>query len=433
MAVNPHAGGGPPEPGQTLTGLLEVRAAGQGSRVFALLPERRSHLSFADLNEDATRFANVLHALGLRTGDRVVLILGNGRLFLATLFGALKLGAWAAVVDPGLGPEAVEACLRCARPKAVAAAGDGLVAQAAAARERGLWNGELVAFGSRRPEPRAVRGERLLEAAPRVIYSEIPRLAADHGGGGLITFTYRPPGRTVGVMLPERALAHVAAALAARLDLKPTDRTVPLASLAHRHGIILGVLAMLYAGGTVVLTGQGPAAPLVESYRATWLLAPPAVLAAAAPEGPAARAGRTLAFVLAVPGPLDPGLRRYLSQRWGVPVLSGYGRPETTWVAACDSPRGRVPSPRADVMGADAVGRPLGCRLAVAGPDGSVIEAAPAAGEILVQGENVMRGYMDDPAATRQAFHPGGWLRTGDRGLLAADGTLHLISRQAVA
>src|SRR5690606_25332487 len=77
--------------------------------------------------------------------------------------------------------------------------------------------------------------------------------------------------------------------------------------------------------------------------------------------------------------------------------------------------------------------RPLGCRLAVAGPDGAVIEAAPAAGEILVQGENVMRGHMGDPAATRQAFHPGGWLRPRDRGLLAADGTLHLIRRQAVA
>src|SRR5690606_28612106 len=138
MAVSPRAGGGPPEIGLTLTDLLEVRAASQGSRVFVLLPETRSHLSFGDLNDEATRFANVLHALGLRAGDRVALVLANGREFLITLFGTLKLGAWAAVVDPGLGPDGVAACLGCVRPKAAAVSGDRLAAQVVAARAQGL-------------------------------------------------------------------------------------------------------------------------------------------------------------------------------------------------------------------------------------------------------------------------------------------------------
>lgn len=433
MVVNPHAGGGPPEPGLTLTDLLEVRAASQGARVFALLPDTRSHLSFAELNEEATRFANVLHALGLRAGDRVGLILANGREFLVTLFGTLKLGAWAAVIDPGLGADGIAGCLHCARPKVVAASGERLVAQVSAARDQGLWSGELVAFASRRSQNRVVRGDRLLEAAPPALYGEVGELLKERGAGGLITFTWQPPGRPAGVMLPETALAHVAGALSRRLGLTGNDRTVPLASLAHRQGIILTVLAMLYAGGTVVLAHRGTAAPLVEAYRATWLLAPPALLAAAAPEGPRSRPGRALGFVVAVPGPIDPALRRHLADRWGVPVLSGYGRPETAWVATCDTPGGLAPSHPVEALGGGAVGRPLGCRLAVAGADGVVVHSAQAAGEILVQGDNLMLGYVDDPNATRRVLRPDGWLRTGDRGLLAADGTLHLISRQAVA
>ena len=433
MAVSPRAGGGPPEIGLTLTDLLEVRAASQGSRVFVLLPETRSHLSFGDLNDEATRFANVLHALGLRAGDRVALVLANGREFLITLFGTLKLGAWAAVVDPGLGPDGVAACLGCVRPKAAAVSGDRLAAQVVAARAQGLWSGEVVAFGGRRPQKQVLWGDHLLEAAPPVLYGEIAELFKERGAAGLITFAWQPPGRPLGVMLPETALTHVAAALIQLLGLSAADRTVPLASLAQQHGVLLSVLAMLVAGGTVVLAGRTAAAPLVEAYRATWLLAPPALLAAAAPEGRRPRPARGLSFLLALPGPLDPALRRHLAERWGVPVLSGYGRPETAWVATCDSPEAPASRPAAELPGAGAVGRPLACRLAVSGADGAVLEAPQAVGEILVQGRNLMGGYVDDPAATARALRADGWLRTGDRGLLATDGTLYLISRRAVA
>ncbi|HEX6989304.1 MAG TPA: class I adenylate-forming enzyme family protein, partial [Bacillota bacterium] len=242
MAVHPRAGGGPPEFGLTVTDLLEVRAASHGSRVFALLPDTRGHLAFADLNDKATRFANVLHALGLRAGDRVALVLANGSEFLLTFFGALKLGAWVAVIDPAAGAEGTAACLQRVRPKAVATAGERWVAQVAAARDQGAWSGELVAFGLRRSRRRVLRGEQLLEAAPPVLYGEIAELLKERGAGGLITFTWQPPNVPLGVMLPETALAHVAASLTGRLGLGAGDRTVPLASLSHRQGMILTLL-----------------------------------------------------------------------------------------------------------------------------------------------------------------------------------------------
>ena len=50
-------------------------------------------------------------------------------------------------------------------------------------------------------------------------------------------------------------------------------------------------------------------------------------------------------------------------------------------------------------------------------------------GEIEVRGWNVMRGYYNNPAETAKAFTPDGWLRTGDIGILTADGRLRMVGR----
>jgi long-chain acyl-CoA synthetase len=50
-------------------------------------------------------------------------------------------------------------------------------------------------------------------------------------------------------------------------------------------------------------------------------------------------------------------------------------------------------------------------------------------GEISVRGTSVMKGYLKDPAATRDAFWPDGWLRTGDVGVLDSRGFVYIVDR----
>jgi len=94
----------------------------------------------------------------------------------------------------------------------------------------------------------------------------------------------------------------------------------------------------------------------------------------------------------------------------GLTVLEGYGLTETTAPAM-------VARPSQIKIGK--IGRTLpGCGIKIA-----------ADGEILLRGNNIMRGYWRNPAATAEAFD-GEWFRTGDLGELDADGFLTITGRK---
>jgi long-chain acyl-CoA synthetase len=69
-----------------------------------------------------------------------------------------------------------------------------------------------------------------------------------------------------------------------------------------------------------------------------------------------------------------------------------------------------------------------GVEIQIRDLDGAQVNQGQA-GEVCVRGPNIMKGYLANPEATREAFWDNGWLRTGDVGLLDEDGYLYIVDR----
>ncbi len=121
------------------------------------------------------------------------------------------------------------------------------------------------------------------------------------------------------------------------------------------------------------------------------------------------RFGGRLKAMVSGGAPLNPEIGRFFLAL-GITLLQGYGQTEAGPVISCNLPA------RIKI---DTVGPPL---------DGVRVRIAED-GEILVAGDNVMKGYWNDPEATAQTLEDG-WLHTGDVGMIDADGYLRITDRK---
>ncbi|MBV8507556.1 MAG: long-chain fatty acid--CoA ligase [Alphaproteobacteria bacterium] len=121
------------------------------------------------------------------------------------------------------------------------------------------------------------------------------------------------------------------------------------------------------------------------------------------------RFGGRLKAMVSGGAPLNPEIGRFFLAL-GVTLLQGYGQTEAGPVISCNLPA-RI---KIDTVG------PLldGVRLRIAED-----------GEILIAGDNVMKGYWNDPAGTAQALEDG-WLHTGDVGEIDEEGYLRITDRK---
>jgi long-chain acyl-CoA synthetase len=105
-----------------------------------------------------------------------------------------------------------------------------------------------------------------------------------------------------------------------------------------------------------------------------------------------------------------------------VPILEGYGLSETSPIATFN----RVDRPRRP----GSIGLPVwGVEVKILADDGSEAKHGEA-GEIVIRGHNVMKGYFRRPEATAAAIDAQGWFRTGDVGVQDAGGYLYVVDRK---
>ena len=249
---------------------------------------------------------------------------------------------------------------------------------------------------------------------------------------GLLLNTSATTGKAKGVML---SIAN----LQANYDRTPgwiglDSDTVTLCALPlyNTFGLNQCINAFIATGASMVLMQRFE--PLqcilaIERHGCTFFPAVPTMLQRVfdhpeAPKHDLSSISRIMTGAAPVPAALLE--RIYATMGRKTVVMSGYGLTEGTAIASLEhielDAQGKVTRPKS-------IGKVLpGIELRIVKEDGSI--AAPGeVGEICMRGPNVMLGYYKMPEETARALQ-GGWLRTGDLGLLDADGYGFIVDRK---
>lgn len=376
------------------------------------------------LYETARGLAAHLRHAGMQPGDRLAILLPNCAEFTVACFAGHEAGCILVPLNPQLTADELAWQFADAGVRVVIAVSDALS---------------------------AVRGalDRLEVAVPVVAVGDDPTGAescvtpwdmacvpgpgmsghdADPEDTALILYTSGTTGRPKGVELTHASLLWNARAVAAGF-MPDGPRTVALGVLPlfHSFGHTVIQHAVLLAGGTTVLLPRfTPAAAMEAMHRhhVTFLAAVPTMYVSLlrSVEKLGAPVPVSLRQCISGAAPLPGGIMRAFEDRFGVPVLEGYGLSETSPVAS-QNRIGRRRKP-------GSIGIPLdGVDFRLVDDAGRVISEAGVPGEIEIRGPLLMKGYWNQPQATAEVLRDG-WLRTGDIATRDEDGDYFIVDRK---
>jgi acyl-CoA synthetase (AMP-forming)/AMP-acid ligase II len=241
----------------------------------------------------------------------------------------------------------------------------------------------------------------------------------------LVLHTSGTTSRPKRVPLRHRNLAASVGNIVDWYALTADDVALCVMPLFHIHGLVASVLSTFGSGGAVVVPARfNPLRfwPVVRAHRATWYSAVPTIhqllLQRAGSERPVG--SEHLRFIRSCSAALSPATMQQLEERFGAPVLEAYGMTEAAHQMASNPlpPAPRLPG---------SVGQGSGVRIGIMDEEGALLPTG-AAGEVVIQGPNVIDGYENNPEANAASFTRG-WFRTGDQGVLDDSGYLTLVGR----
>lgn len=375
-------------------------------------------LSFCELDRGSDALAAGLAARGLRPGDRMGLLCPNGRDFVIAYLGVLKAGATLVPLNLLLHPRELGFILSDSGCRGLIhhEGFDGAAAEAA----EGLDLPLRVRVGAGGPADQLGFHALIAGTAPTPLALELdPREAV-----AAILYTSGTTGRPKGAMLTHGNLVANSASVVAALGIGREDRLLVVLPLFHAFAATVGMLTPLLHGCALVSVPRFDpklVSQAIAEHRATVFLGVPSMYGALLRLDDSAVA-QWASIRLCVSGgaALPTVVMGAFEGRFQVPILEGDGPTECSPVTCVNPPAG--------------VRKPGSVGLPVPGVEMRILDSAGnevldgTAGELCVRGPNVMKGYFNQPEATRESFF-GDWFRTGDLGLRDADGYFFIVDR----
>lgn len=417
----------------TLGDLVAGRARTRGDAEALITESRR--ITYRDLHLEARRAARAMTAMGLRHGDYVAIMLGNDEHWVSLFAGCAMIGAVAVPVNTRFKAAELAFCLEQAKVKALFLADHFLkidfikILSEAVPAVHTCLPGEalptltdVVVIGDTVPHACRRFGD-VLAAGDRLENWSAPDVRPDDIL--LIQFTSGSTAYPKGVMLTHDNVVRNAAASGERIGIRAEDSYFNCRPFFHVGGSTLSLVVSIFAGSRLVTL------PTFEAGAALRLMAR---------ERCALTSGNDTIFQMLMAHPDFDRTKLHLRGGWAAAgpetmrqIAEVMGAREVCWAYGLSEASPNV------VMGdwrdplevriADGAKPHDGIDVRTVDPTSGAVLPSSASGEIQVRGWSVMRGYCNNPAETAKAFTPDGWLRTGDIGVVDADGRLKMAGR----
>jgi fatty-acyl-CoA synthase len=402
---------------------LEYRARIQPEAVFATLGARS--LDYAAADAEANRIANALAAAGLGPGDRAAILAKNCIEYVLFYYGASKAGVVPVPLNYRLAPPEWAWILNDARARLLVARGD--LAHAVAALRREVEGVERwVAVGAEVP------GWEPWESFLAEKASTPPRHRASPGDDLYQMYTSGTTGRPKGAVLSQGAVSANLWQAGLQFGGVPGERVLIVAPLYHAAAAITSFVTVQAGGSLFIQEDYDPAAvvrALSEERIALALLVPAMIqfCLLAVPDA-AQREYPQLRLIVYGASAISDAVLRQAVETFRCDFLQAYGMTETTAVATNLLPADHRRALQEDPRLLLSCGRPiLGTQVRVVDEQDRDLPAG-AIGQILIRGPQLMKGYWKRDEATRDALR-GGWMHTGDAGILDERGYLYIQDR----
>lgn len=401
---------------RTIRHIVDQRAKTEPDKVYMFAPEPRLEITYGQLKEDSVDFGRHLMRRGLKKGDKISFMMGNGyqttKIFLGTMYSGFVM---------------VPLNLR-AQPSQLAYVLD-------------HSDTKLVFFTEDQKEK--------LETAASKIKQEIELIQIDNDAetifpahddlssftsteiteedDALLLYTSGTTGLPKGVILSHKNMVAGGEYTALAHGLTSDDRALCSLPLYHINGEVVTTVAPLVSGGSVVMPHKFSTSnfwDLISEYRCSWFSVIPTIISyltnAIDLEGKGLYLDQ-LRFGRSASSALAPSLHKAFEKKFKVSIFETMGLTET---AAPVFSNPMEPAKRKY----GSVGVAVGNSAKIIDEEGKQVPRGTQ-GEIMIRGENVMKEYYKAPELTAKAIEPDGWFHTGDLGYMDEDGFVFVNGR----
>ena len=432
---------------QTVGDTLRIAAERWPEREALVVRHQRLRLSWRELDARVDQLARAFLAYGLQPGDRVGIWSPNNSEWVLTQFATARAGLILVNINPAYRAVELEFSVRKVGCRALLLApafksSDYVGVIRSLVRPDELAGGgrlsssrfpnlELLVQLGRAEIPGFLSFASLLEAAPADRSEHLERVgrSLDPDQAVNIQFTSGTTGLPKAATLSHFNVVNNGYFVGEGMRLGPEDRLCIPVPLYHCFGMVLGVLAAVTHGATMVFPAEafdaGTVLQAVAEERCTALHGVPTMFVDEL-DHPKLRSFNLTSLrtgiMAGAPCPIAI-MRRVIEEMNLREITICYGMTETSPVSF----QSRVDDPVEKRV--TTVGRiHPHVQVKLVDTEGRVVPRGTA-GELLTRGYSVMQGYWDDPELTAEVLDEAGWMHTGDLAVLDADGYCNLVGR----